>query len=122
MLGGNPLLSLLGMLVLIAAILVLAWFATKQIAQRPSLQGFSGRLPHGGMRILAQLPLGSQQRLVVVECAAQYFLLGVTEQSISMLSQLSEEEVQQWMQGQDENAVSQGRQSFATLLQNKLRR
>ena len=122
MLQGNPFVSLLGMLVLIAAILFLAWWATKQIAQRPGLQGFGGRLPNGDMSVLAQIPLGSQQRLVVVECAARYFLLGVTEHNISMLSELDEESVQQWKQEQDESSAPVSMQSFSTLLQNKMRR
>ena len=105
----------------VAAILVLAWWATKQIARRPGLQGFGGRLPNGDMSVLAQIPLGSQQRLVVVECAARYFLLGVTEHNISMLSELSEEDVQRWTEEQ-EASVPEGRQSFSTLLQNKMRR
>ena len=114
--------SLLGMLVVIAAVLFLAWWATKQIAQRPGLQGFSGRMPNDEMRVLAQLPLGREQRLVVVECAARYFLLGITQNSVSMLSELSEEDVQQWKQMQEEEPVSGSVQSFSTLLQNKLRR
>ena len=122
MLEGNPLASLLGMLGVIVVILVLAWWATKQIAQRPGLQGFSGRLPKGDFSILAQIPLGREQRLVVVECAARYFLLGITEHNISMLSELSEEEVQQWKQGQEEEPAHGGRQSFLVLLQNKMRR
>ena len=122
MLQGNPFVSLLGMLVLIAAILFLAWWATKQIAQRPGLQGFGGRLPNGDMSVLAQIPLGREQRLVVVECAARYFLLGVTEHNISMLSELDEESVQQWRQEQDESSAPVSMQSFSTLLQNKLRR
>ena len=122
MLQGNPLASLLGMLAVIAAILFLAWWATKQIARRPGLQGFGGRLPNGDMSVLAQIPLGSQQRLVVVECAARYFLLGVTEHNISMLSELDEESVQQWKQEQDESSAPVSMQSFSTLLQNKLRR
>ena len=122
MLQGNPFVSLLGMLVLIAAILFLAWWATKQIAQRPGLRGFGGRLPNGDMSVLAQIPLGREQRLVVVECAARYFLLGVTEHNISMLSELDEESVQQWKQEQDESSAPVSMQSFSTLLQNKMRR
>ena len=121
MLQGNPLASLLGMLAVIAAILILAWWATKQIAQRPGLQGFGGRLPNGEMSILAQVPLGREQRLIVVECAAHYFLLGVTEHNISMLTELSEEDVQQWMPEQ-EDSVPGSKQSYTTLLQNKMRR
>lgn len=122
MLEGNPLVSLLGMLAVIVAILILAWWATKQIAQRPGLQGFGGQLPNTDFSILTQIPLGSQQRLVIVECAARYFLLGVTEHNISMLSELSEEEVRQWKQEREENPVPGSRQSFSTLLQNKMRR
>ena len=121
MLQGNPLASLLGMLAVVAAILVLAWWATKQIAQRPGLQGFGGRLPNGEFSVLAQIPLGREQRLIVVECAARYFLLGVTEHNISMLSELSEEEVRQWKEEQEE-PVPGSRQSFSALLQNKMRR
>ena len=122
MLQGNPFVSLLGMLVLIAAILFLAWWATKQIAQRPGLQGFGGRLPNGDISILAQISLGREQRLVVVECTARYFLLGVTEHNISMLSELSEEDVQRWKQEAEENSAMGSRQSFSALLQNKMRR
>ena len=121
MLQGNPLASLLGMLAVIAAVLILAWWATKQIAQRPGLQGFGGRLPNGEMNILAQVSLGTQQRLIVVECAARYFLLGVTEHNISMLSELREEDVQQWIR-EAEESVPTSKQSFSTLLQNKMRR
>lgn len=121
MLEGNPLVSLLGMLAVTAAILILAWWATKQIARQPALQGFGGRLPNGEISILTQIPLGRGQRLVVVECAARYFLLGVTEHNISMLSELGEEDVQQWKYEQ-ENPASESKQSFVTLLQNKMRR
>ena len=121
MLGGNPLFSLLGMLVVIVAILVLAWWATKQIAQRPSLQSFAGRAANDDFRVLAQTSLGRDQRLVVAECGSRYFLLGVTEHSVSLVAELSEEEALRWKPGAAET-VPTGRQSFATLLQNKMRR
>lgn len=122
MLEGNPLVSLLGMLAVIAGILFLAWWATKQIAQRPSLQGFAGRPADNGLRVLTQATLGRDQRLVVAECANRYFLLGVTEHSVSLIAELSEEEAQSWKPEQADHAVPTGRQSFSTLLQNKMRR
>lgn len=121
MLEENPLTSLLGMLVVIVLVLVLAWWATKQFA-RHAPQGFGNRTARDGFGVLAQLPLGQGQRIVVVECAERYFLLGVTEQSISTLAELSDEDAQRWKHSAESAAAEQGAAPFAALLQNRLRR
>ena len=92
MLEGNPIFSLLWMVVSVIVIIGLAYWFTKYVAGRGGLGVFGPLKAGGGLDVLAQLPLGRDQKLVVAQAGERYFLLGVTVSEISMLAELTAEE------------------------------
>lgn len=72
--------SLLALLAVVALILVLAWVLKRMPGS--ALRG------HGALRIVASLPLGMRERLVVVAAGERQFLLGVTAERITLLQAL----------------------------------
>ncbi len=46
--------------------------------------------PSGGMRVVGRLPLGPRKGLVLVEVAGRVLILGVSEQSLNLLTTLSD--------------------------------
>ncbi len=67
----------LGLVLIVVLILVLAWFLRRF--------GQGGAFNNKSMKILATLPLGTRERLVVVEVGGQQILLGVTPSEITSL-------------------------------------
>lgn len=77
--------------VVIAVMLAMAWFM-KRVGGLSPLH----RLP---MKVISAVSLGNRERVVVVEVADQWLVLGVTTQQITMLSSLPK---------QDTNLVTSG--------------
>lgn len=48
--------------------------------------------------VLAQTPIGKDQRLAVIRAGTRYFVVGITAQNISMLAELSEDEAALWQE------------------------
>lgn len=67
----------LGLVLIVALILVLAWFLRRF--------GQGGAFNSKSMKILATLPLGTRERLLVVDVGGQQILLGVTPSEITSL-------------------------------------
>ena len=67
----------LGLLAIIALIFAIAWFVRRF--------GQGTLLASAEMRIVASLPLGTRERVVVVEVGQQQLILGVTPQQINTL-------------------------------------
>lgn len=67
----------LGLVLIVVLILVLAWFLRRF--------GQGGAFNSKSMKILATLPLGTRERLVVVDVGGQQILLGVTSSEITSL-------------------------------------
>ena len=91
--------SLLGVLAVIVLILYLAYFATRWIGTR-SAPGGAGALRVSGagdLRILGQLGVGRNERLVLVRLGERCYLLGVTEHQITLLRELDGEEAAPWL-------------------------
>ena len=72
----------LGLLVVVAAIVALGWFARRV---------YPGAV-HAGrhLRVLAAMPLGARERLMLVEVGGTQLLLGVTAQQVTTLHELRE--------------------------------
>lgn len=70
--------------VVIVVMLAMAWFMKR-------VGGFSPlhRIP---MKVISAVSLGNRERVVVVEVADQWLVLGVTPQQITMLSSLPKQE------------------------------
>lgn len=75
-------LSLLFTLLALVLVLVLAWFAIRLLAK---LGG--GKMGNGRIRLTHTLPLGAREKIVLVECDDQAYLLGVTATGISLIDQ-----------------------------------
>ena len=92
--------SLLGMLAVVVLILFLAYYATKWIgtystratSPRPGAGGGDG-----GFRVLAQLSVGRNERLLLVRLGDKCCLLGVTANSITLLKDMEETEAQAFL-------------------------
>ena len=66
----------------IALILFFAWLLKRM--KVPGMTGGSG----GGMNIVKQLPVGTKERVAVIQVGEEQFLIGITSQNINMLSKL----------------------------------
>ena len=91
-------LSLLGMLLVIGAVLALAYWCTRFIG-RQGLPGMprTGSQAAENMALLWQHNVGKNERLVLVRVHSRCLLLGVTGGSIRVLTELSEEEAKEWL-------------------------
>lgn len=86
--------SVLGMLLTVGLVLVLAYLCTRYLA------GHGLNLPRtarsGQLLLLDQLSLGKDQRLVLVQVGTRYLLLGVAPSSVTLVSELTEEQAGLW--------------------------
>ncbi len=88
--------AVLWLLVSVVVILGLAYWVTKHLAGG----GMFGNLGTAGMwrkiEILARLPLGKGQSLIVVRMGSRCFFLGVTQNNISALAEFTEADLESW--------------------------
>ncbi|OZI18430.1 flagellar biosynthetic protein FliO [Bordetella genomosp. 9] len=71
---------IVGLVVVIAAILACGWLARRA--------GLAGRAAGGTMRVVDSLTLGPRQRIVLVEVADAWLLVGVTVGQMNLLHTL----------------------------------
>lgn len=88
--------SLLGMLVVIAGILVMAWLCTRAIGKY-GVPGSSNRGKSEELSVLRQISIGRNQRLVLLRVGERCLLLGVTEQCITVLTEMEHTEAEDWL-------------------------
>ncbi len=91
------LLTLLGMLAAVAAVLLLAYFATRWIAKR-GIGGIPGAGTGADFCVLRQIVVGRSEKLLLVRLKERCLLLGVTAGGISVLRELPPEEASCWTQ------------------------
>lgn len=83
--SGSPfdLATTLGSLVLvIGVILALAWVLKRM--KVPSL------VNQQGLKIVRQIPVGTKERIAIVQAGEEQFLVGITSQSIQLISKLEQ--------------------------------
>ena len=73
----------LSLLAVFAIVFLMAYIAAKFLGGR-----FNARISEHGGRVLENLPLGPNRSVCIVEMADRVFLLGVTDQSITLLSEI----------------------------------
>ena len=112
--------SLLGVLFVVILILFLAYWVTRWIAIHGSPGGGISPLPGdgGALRLLAQLPVGRNERLVLARLNQRCYLLGVTEHNITLLRELEGEEAEPWLAAGEHSSA----QSFLEVLSGNLRK
>ena len=82
---GSVLLALLGFIL----ILYLAYFATKKIGKRMSIKGVGGK----NIRIIDSISIGQHGSVLLIMTAGKLLLVGVTQQGMSLLSELDPNEI-----------------------------
>ena len=81
---------ILSLLAVFAIVFFMAYIAAKFLGGR-----FNARISGHGGRVLENLPLGPNRSVCIVDMAGRVFLLGVTDQSITLLSEIMDpEEIQ----------------------------
>lgn len=98
----EQILSLLWVLACVVVIVGLAYWFTKFVVGRGGLSTLGLGQGTESFRVLARLPLGRDQSLVLVQTGERYFLLGVTQSAISTLAELTPEEAEAWRRPQAE--------------------
>lgn len=83
--GGYTFVSVFMLVMLAAAVGVLAWLMRRGAGGMPGAAG--------GMRLVAAQNLGPRERVVVLSIGSRYFLLGHTAHQVSMLAELSAEDL-----------------------------
>lgn len=92
----HPVLAALGLLAVVLLVLAAAYFATLVVGK-----GLGGGFPAfrgGGSRIevLDRAVLGKDQVLLVVKAGQRYLLLGSTPAGLALLTELTQEEGENW--------------------------
>lgn len=111
-------LSLIGMVLCVVVILYLAYWFTRRIA----MGNFNGVATSSGhMRLYDRLPLGQNKSVVVARVGLRWLVLGVSDDQITLLTELTEEESRIWRQakqGGSETAAPK----FADIISDVLRK
>jgi len=76
--------ALLRIMITLPIVLVMAYFTIKLVFGRKTMIHHKGSL-----QIIEQISLGNRAFLVITKVADDYYLLGVTEQQIQLLSKLT---------------------------------
>ena len=93
-------LPLIWLLVCIVLILGLAYFFTRYVLAR-SIPGSVLGMQRGILTVVAQTQLGRDRQIVLVQVGERYFLLGNTAAQISILAELSPQEINTWYEKDD---------------------
>ena len=79
---------LFSLVAVFAVVVVMAYFAARFIGGR-----FNARMSTGGGKVLENLPLGPNRSVCIVEMAGRVFLLGVTDGSINLLGEITDNDM-----------------------------
>lgn len=112
----KEILSLLWALVVTALVLVLAYWFTRHVVGR-----MAGGGPVRGRRIevLEQVPLGKEQKLLLVRMGERLYFLAATPGGVTVLREMTREEGESWL-GQEPAAPPAVSDSFAQALRRVL--
>lgn len=105
--------SLLGMLAVVGAILAMAYWCTRFVGRHgwagfggQGSAGFGGVRQRGSLNVLRQMNIGRGERLLLIRLGNRCLLLGVTNGTITVLAELSEEEAEPFLINWETNAQS----------------
>lgn len=79
-------LSFASMLLALAVVLVLAWLALRFLKGRMEGRGITGGSSEDALRFVRALPVGTKERVVIVEHRGERWMLGVTQGGISTIA------------------------------------
>ncbi len=110
-------LEALGMLLVTVLILVLAWVVSRWVAKSGMPAGTRGTKAGERLSLTAQIPLGRNERVVLLRVGDTFLLLGVTQNSVTVLRELESGKVEEWLE-----TDTPERSNFLELLQENLRK
>lgn len=110
-------LPLLGMVLSVAVILYLAYWFTRRVAMG---SGAGVGAAGNNIRVYDRLALGQNKSLVIVRVGVRWLVLGVADQQITLVTELSEEESRIWRQTR-RNGEQAAPPRFADILSDALR-
>lgn len=111
-------LTLLWMLAAVAAVLGLAYLATRWISTR-GIGSVMGAGSGGEFCVLRQIVVGRNERLLLVRMGERCLLLGVTAGGISLLKELEPAEAEYWLRSKTQ---SKGVPSFLDVLRENFKK
>ena len=88
-------LPLIWLLLCMTLVLGLAYFFTKYVMGR-SFPGSVWGMQQGMMTVVAQMHLGRDRQILLIQVGERYFLVGNTAAQMTTLAELSAEEVSAW--------------------------
>lgn len=88
--------SLLWYLFCIVAVIGLAYWTTRKLGTVPGAAVLGRQKNPLRIQLLAQLSLGRDEKLLVVQTGGRTFLLGAASGGISCLAEFTEEDLQVW--------------------------
>ena len=123
---GEEILSVLWVLVCTVAVLALCYYVTRRLNRLPAFSRYAGGIPREGrLEVLSRVPLGKDQSLVMAAVGKRCFLLGCAAGSVSLLTELTEEEAAAWTTHREEKSSTEKtsfRDAMSELLKQKVQR
>ena len=107
----NSVISLFSALLLTVLILYLSYVFTRSLGKGVGMK-------RGGtcMQMLDRLPLGQDKAVAIVRVGNHYYLVGIASSQITLLSELSEEDIPEGISAQNPLTGAEGYESFKKLL------
>ncbi len=84
----EAIISGIGSLIVVALIMYLAYFVSKNIGKVPFMKNSTSN-----MQVIDRIMLGQDRSLLIVKIAGNYFLVSSSQNSISILKELNEEDL-----------------------------
>lgn len=123
---GEAFLSVLWVLICTVAVLALCYYVTRRLNRLPAFSCYAGGIPREGrLEVLSRVPLGKDQSLVVAAVGKRCLLLGCAAGSVSLLTELTEEEAAAWTTRREEKGSTEKtsfRDAMSELLKQKVQR
>lgn len=91
--------SALGTLIIVIAVLLLAWWCTRQLAGRTRLGMQSGYI-----RVLDRVSIAQDKMILLIQVGDRCYLTGVSSSSITTLAEITDELTPYEVEGENENA------------------
>lgn len=113
-------LPLVWLLICVILIMGLAYLFTRYVVGR-GIPGAFGGARRGMMDILAQMPLGKDRQVILIQVGERFFLLGSTATQITTLAEISPEEIEAWREKERQMGEEGRPKSFAQSLQEVLK-
>ncbi len=120
MLTGHPWGSFLGMIFSVILVTGLAYLFTRYVVGNRQGMFMGKQKRNQQMRVIQCMALGKSQRIAVIQVGTRYYLMGITEQNVSLLAELAEDEVECFLEEVPVD-MPDFKKSLMDILQNKNR-